>query len=38
MDGMWKGVNIVVRKNNGKVATIFPNVKWPTKKKGKNFW
>ena len=35
MYGMWKGVKVVVRKTNGKVATIFPDVKQPTKKKGK---
>lgn len=35
MYGMWKGVRGVVRKTNGKVATIFPDAKQPTKKKGK---
>lgn len=35
MHGMWKGVKVVVRKTNGKVATIFPDAKQPTKKKGK---
>lgn len=35
MYGMWKGVKVVVRKTNGKVATIFPDVKQSMKKKGK---
>ncbi len=35
MYGTWKGVKVVVRKTNGKVATIFPDVKQFTKKKGK---
>ena len=35
MYGMWKGIKVIVRKTNGKVATIFPDIKQPTKKKGK---
>ena len=30
--GMWKGVRVGVKRTNGKIATIFPDSKQPTKK------
>ncbi|MDO5037476.1 MAG: EndoU domain-containing protein [Tissierellia bacterium] len=35
MCGMWKGVKVIVRKTKGRPATIFPDAKQPTRKKGK---
>lgn len=35
MYGMWKGVKVIVKKTNGKISTIFPDVKQPIKRKGK---
>lgn len=32
MYGMWKGVRVVVKKTNGKISTIFPDKKQPSKK------
>ena len=34
--GMWKGVRVGVIRTNGIIATIFPDSKQPTKKRGKN--
>lgn len=34
--GCGKVLGLLLRKTNEKVATIFPDVKQPTKKKGKN--
>lgn len=28
----WKGVRVGVKRTNGKVSTIFPDLKQPTKK------
>lgn len=36
MYGMWKGVRVGVIKTNGKIGTIFPDSKQPTRKGGKN--
>lgn len=30
--GMWKGVRVGVKRTNGKIATIFPDSKQPSKK------
>lgn len=35
MYGMWKGVKVGVKRTNGKVSTIFPDLNQPKKKKGK---
>lgn len=35
MYGTWKGVRVGVKRTNGKVSTIFPDLKQPNKKKGK---
>lgn len=35
MYGTWKGVRVGVKRTNGKISTIFPDLKQPTKKKGK---
>lgn len=32
MYGMWKSVRVVVKKTNGKISTIFPDKKQPSKK------
>lgn len=34
MYGMWKGGKIGVKRTNGKISTIFPDLKQPIKKKG----
>lgn len=33
--GMWKGVRVGVIRTNGKIATIFPDSKQPSNKRGK---
>lgn len=35
MFGIWKGVRVGVKRTNGKVSTIFPDLKQPNKQKGK---
>lgn len=35
MYGMWKGVRVGVKRTNGKVSTIFPDLKQLTKNRGK---
>lgn len=35
MYGIWKGVRVGIKRTNGKVSTIFPDLKQPNKKKGK---
>ena len=35
MYGIWKGVRVVVKKTNGIISTIFPDINQNIKKKGK---
>lgn len=35
MYGTWKGVRVVVKKTNGKISTIFPDINQISKKKGR---
>lgn len=35
MYGIWKGVRVGIKRTNGKVSTIFPDLKQPNKQKGK---
>lgn len=34
MYGTWKGVRVGVKRTNGKISTIFPDLRQPSKKKG----